>query len=77
MDPSVIVTVVSVIGTLIKTAPIVIKTAQDAKPFVMALIQALLGRAPTDEEITQLEEALTKLSAELQEPLPDAQPDDI
>lgn len=65
------------VKTVVDNGPTLIKTIEDAKPFVRSIVASLTGRNLTDQEIADLEAHLDRLSAELQEPLPPAEPDDI
>ena len=77
MDPlAIATTVLSVIQLVQKGAPIVISGISDAKVFATNLFSALSGRAPTAEEEAAIDAQLALLTAQLEEPLPAAQPGD-
>lgn len=73
---AVITTVAGVIKTAVDIGPTVIKTIDDAKPFAEALYRALTGNEITGDQLAELEVRIAALSAELQQPLPPAQPGD-
>ena len=69
-----VVAVIGAIAGVIKTAvelgPTVIKGVQDARPFAEAIYNILKGTDITQDQLNQLEEQISRLSAELQRPLP-------
>lgn len=81
MDPATVVAVVSTVAAVLKQVadlgPLVIKGAQDARPFAELIVRTILGREVTEDELTLLEQQIKVLSDELQEPLPPADEEDI
>lgn len=73
--------IIGMVATVIKQAvdlgPIVIKAASDAKPFAEVIVNALRGKTITQDDLTAIEQQIAVLSAQLQQPLPPEQPDDI
>ncbi len=59
-----------------KTAPIVIRTAEDAKPLVMDLWQRLTGQPASAITEAEIDKLLTELDNRLNNPLPPAKPGD-
>lgn len=74
---AIVTLVLSVLDQAVKAGPIIFKTAEDMKPFLLELFNGLLGRQPTEDERTMLEQHIDQLSAQLQTPLPSIQDDDI
>ena len=68
--------VLTVIETLTKLAPVFVSTWNDLKPFATELYAQFKGTQPTPEELTELETQLDALAVRLQQPLPPAQPGD-
>lgn len=81
MDPATVIQIITVVGAVVKEAvelgPTVIKTVEDAKPFAEAIVNTILGKEVTVADLTALEAQIAALSAQLQEPLPPEQPDDV
>jgi len=80
MDPlTILTTVAGVISQLVQIGPTVIKGIEDAKPFAQEIITMLTG-GNTDQisqaDLDKLTASIAALSAQLQTPLPDAQPGD-
>lgn len=73
--------IITVVAAVIKEAvdlgPTLIKSVKDAEPFAEVIINSLLGKEVTLEDLNQIEKQIKALSAELQKPLPDAQDDDV
>lgn len=69
--------VVAALKAAAEVGPIVIKTAENAKPFIMQLVSGLLGRELAPDEQAKIEAQLDALSAQLQTPLPPADEEDI
>lgn len=73
--------IVALIAAALKVAaevgPIVIKTAENAKPFIMQLVSGLLGKELTPDQQIQIEAQLDALSILLQTPLLPADEEDV
>lgn len=71
MEPiSAILTVVSVIETLMKVAPVVVSGIADLKEFAVALYEKFTGNNITPEQRKELEDKIEALHIEFQAPIP-------
>jgi hypothetical protein len=81
MDAATIEEIITVVASVIKTAvdlgPTIIKAAKDAEPFAANIVNTIIGKETTKDELAQLEAAIADLSAQLQATLPEQQADDI
>lgn len=61
---------ITVIETLVKVEPVIVKGISDLTPFVTALVERFTGVPLTDEERTALEAKLDELHNQFQAPIP-------
>lgn len=73
MDIAAIIEVIAkVIDLAVKVGPTVIKGVEDAKPFARVIFNNLVNKKEiTPEELLAIEAQIDRLSAELQQPLPE------
>jgi hypothetical protein len=77
MDPLAIANaVLAAIQVATKAAPIVIKGVEDGKVFAVTLWQSITGKPPTAEDEAAIDALIASLTADLEKPLPPAQPGD-
>lgn len=69
-------TVLTVVETLARLAPEFVRTWDNLKPFATDLFKQLSGAEPTEAEVADMEARIDALAAQLQVPLPEAQPGD-
>lgn len=65
-----IAAIIQAIQSAISITEAVLRTAQDAAPFIAAIRDTFSGTDVTQEQLDALEARIDALSAELQEPLP-------
>lgn len=73
MDP---VTILAAIATTVKIGNALVQTGQDAAPAIEALSELFSGDTVTPDQLATLAAKNDAMSAELQAPLPPAQPGD-
>lgn len=76
MMSSVLTTVLTVIETLNKYAPVILQAGADIKPFAVDLYRQFKGSDVTSDERKEIEAAADALYNRLEEPLPPAQSGD-
>ena len=73
--------IIAIVAAALKAAndlgPIVIKTAENLKPFILQFIRGIMGRDLAPDEQASIEAQIDALSTQLQIPLPPEQGDDI
>lgn len=69
--------VVAALKAAADVGPIVFRTAESAKPFILQLVAGVLGKELSPDEQAHIEAQLDALSAQLQVPLPPADEEDI
>lgn len=73
---AILTTVLTAVEVLMKVMPSVMKTVDDVRPFAESFFAQLKGEELSDEDLIELEAKIDDLAAQLQVPLPPAQPGD-